>query len=39
VVRRETGGWKYPVLQFSYMLGLAYGGALAAHAIVGALVG
>jgi ferrous iron transport protein B len=38
VVRRETGGWKYPLLQFSYMLALAYSGALAAHAIVGALV-
>jgi ferrous iron transport protein B len=27
VVRRETGGWRYPLLQFSYMLVLAYGGA------------
>jgi ferrous iron transport protein B len=24
VVRRETGGWKWPVIQFSYMSGLAY---------------
>ena len=39
VVRRETGGWKYPLLQLSYTLVLAYGGGLAAHALVGALVG
>lgn len=39
VVRRETGGWKYPILQFSYMLTLAYLGALAANQIVGRLVG
>jgi ferrous iron transport protein B len=30
VVRRETAGWKWPVLQFSYMLLLAYLGAFAA---------
>ena len=24
VVRRETGGWKWPIFQFSYMLALAY---------------
>ncbi len=24
VVRRETGGWKWPILQFTYMSGLAY---------------
>ncbi len=39
VVKRETGGWKYPVLQFTYMLTLAYLGALAANQIVGRLVG
>ena len=34
VVRRETGGWKWPLLQFSYMGFLAYSGAfLAAHLI------
>jgi ferrous iron transport protein B len=34
VVRRETGGWKWPLLQFTYMGVLAYGGAfLAAHLI------
>jgi ferrous iron transport protein B len=30
VVRRETGGWKWPLLQFSYMGLLAYVGALIA---------
>jgi ferrous iron transport protein B len=24
VVRRETGGWKWPMIQFAYMSGLAY---------------
>ncbi|HTR22156.1 MAG TPA: ferrous iron transporter B [Gemmatimonadales bacterium] len=38
VVRRETGGWKYPVLQFSYMLTLAYVGALLANVLVSRLV-
>jgi ferrous iron transport protein B len=34
VVRRETGGWKWPILQFTYMGVLAYGGAfVAAHLI------
>jgi ferrous iron transport protein B len=27
VVRRETGGWKWPIVQFSYMTALAYVGA------------
>ena len=32
VVRRETGGWKWPAFQFAYMTVLAYAGAfLAAH--------
>ena len=30
VMRRETGGWKWPILQFSYMLFLAYSGAFIA---------
>jgi ferrous iron transport protein B len=34
VVRRETGGWKWPALQFGYMLFLAYLGAFAAYHIV-----
>jgi ferrous iron transport protein B len=34
VVRRETGGWKWPVIQFSYMTVLAYVGALAANQLI-----
>ena len=30
VMRRETGGWKWPMLQFCYMLVLAYSGAFIA---------
>ena len=30
VMYRETAGWKWPILQFSYMLVLAYGGAYVA---------
>jgi ferrous iron transport protein B len=33
VTRRETGGWKWPALQFSYMLLLAYSGAWVANAV------
>jgi len=34
VVRRETGGWKWPAFQFAYMSVVAYAGAfLAAHII------
>ncbi len=34
VVRRETGGWKWPAFQFAYMSAAAYVGALvAAHLI------
>ena len=34
VVRRETGGWKWPALQFTYMSVLAYAGAfVVAHLI------
>jgi ferrous iron transport protein B len=35
IVRRETGGWRYPLLQFGYMLTLAYGAALLAKVLVG----
>ena len=28
VVRRETGGWRIPIIQFVYMNGLAYVAAL-----------
>jgi ferrous iron transport protein B len=31
VVRRETGGWKWPAAQFAYMTGLAYVCALVAN--------
>lgn len=31
VVRRETGSWKWPILQFGYMTVLAYLSALAAY--------
>jgi ferrous iron transport protein B len=34
MVRRETGSWKWPALQFLYMSGLAYAGALAANHLV-----
>jgi ferrous iron transport protein B len=39
VVRRETGGWKWPALQFLYMGGLAYAGALAANHLVRVFTG
>jgi ferrous iron transport protein B len=31
VVKRETGGWKWPIFQFSYMLALAYCGSWLAY--------
>ncbi len=34
VVRRETAGWKWPLIQFAYMGALAYAGAFAANRIV-----
>ena len=34
VMRRETAGWKWPALQFGYMLLLAYGGAFLANALL-----
>ena len=37
VVRRESGGWKWPRIQFAYMTLLAYGGAFVAYRIVSAL--
>ncbi len=33
VMRRETAGWKWPILQFSYMLLLGYVGAFLAYRI------
>ena len=35
VVRRETGGWKWPALQFTYMGVLAYIGAFLANRVFG----
>ncbi len=35
VVRRETGGWKWPILQFGYMLLLAWVGSFAAYRLIG----
>lgn len=34
VMRRETGGWRWPALQFTYMLALAYAGAWLANALL-----
>ncbi len=34
IVRRETGGWKWPIIQFVYMGALAYGGAFVAYHLV-----
>jgi ferrous iron transport protein B len=34
VVRRETGGWKWPVLQFAYMSALAYVSAFVVNQVV-----
>jgi ferrous iron transport protein B len=38
VVRRETGGWKWPLLQFAYMSALAYVCAFIANRVVTALI-
>ena len=38
VVRRETNSWRWPAIQFIYMLALAYGAAFAVNQIVTALV-
>jgi ferrous iron transport protein B len=35
VVRRETGGWRWPALQFAYMGALAWVGAFVANRMVG----
>jgi ferrous iron transport protein B len=35
IVRRETGGWKWPILQFTYMGVLAYIGAFVAYHLIG----
>ena len=35
IVRRETGGWKWPAIQFAYMLALAYASGFAAYRLLG----
>ena len=39
VVRRETGGWKWPAIQFAYMGLLAYSGAFLANRLVTIFLG
>ncbi len=39
VVRRETNSWKWPAIQFAYMLVLAYGAAFAVNHVINALFG
>jgi len=34
VVRRETNSWKWPAIQFAYMLVLAYGAAFLVNHLV-----
>jgi ferrous iron transport protein B len=38
VVRRETGGWRWPIIQFVYMGSLAYAGAFIANRLVTAWI-
>jgi ferrous iron transport protein B len=39
VVKRETGGWRWPAFQFSYMLALAYAGSWLAFHIANHFIG
>ena len=39
VVRRETNSWKWPALQFAYMLVLAYAAAFVVNHIAMAIFG
>jgi ferrous iron transport protein B len=39
VVKRETGGWRWPLFQFSYMLVLAYSGSWIAFHITNHFLG
>ena len=34
VMRRETGGWKWPLFQIAYMTGLAYVAAFLVYQLV-----
>jgi ferrous iron transport protein B len=39
VVRRETNSWRWPAIQFAYMLVLAYGSAFVVNHVVNAIFG
>jgi ferrous iron transport protein B len=39
VVKRETNSWKWPIVQFIYMLVLAYGAAFVVNHVTMALLG
>jgi ferrous iron transport protein B len=39
VVRRETNSWKWPAVQFLYMLALAYAAAFVVNLTVTAIFG
>jgi ferrous iron transport protein B len=39
VVRRETNSWRWPAIQFAYMLTIAYGSAFVVNRVVTALFG
>ena len=39
VLRRESGGWKWPVIAFVYMFALAWVGAFIAHNVAVAFIG
>ncbi len=39
IVKRETNGWKWPAIQFLYMLALAYGAAFTVNHLVMAFAG
>jgi ferrous iron transport protein B len=34
IVKRETRNWKYPLIQFLYMFGLAYCSALVVYQVL-----
>jgi ferrous iron transport protein B len=39
VMRRETNGWKWPLIQLSYMTVLAYVVTLAVHVVGSIMIG
>jgi len=39
VVRRETNSWKWPAIQFAYMLAMAYAAAFVVNHVVMAFLG